>query len=271
MIKKLLFLLFFSFQALAFTIPENLTQGMFVYGRVNDGEKIFYEDLPVPVVNGKYVFALGRNAPKKINITIDKGWWCKDEHLTFNVKPQEWKIDIFDGVPQHTVTPDSLQVKRIQKEQQILDTARAKRPVKNTLPMCFIAPTDATRISSPFGAQRIINGVKQRHHSGVDMAAPEGADVYATADGVVILAENDLFYSGGTILIEHGSGIQSGYSHLSKLNAMVGDKIKQGDIIGLIGSTGRATGPHLHFTLAWENIRIAPEMTFCNSCPCGDK
>ena len=103
------------------------------------------------------------------------------------------------------------------------------------------------------------------------MAAPEGTPVKATADGVVILAENDLFYTGGTVLIEHGNGIQSGYSHLSRVDVKAGDEIKQGDILGLVGMTGRATGPHLHFTLAWENIRIAPEFIYCNSCPCRDK
>ena len=111
----------------------------------------------------------------------------------------------------------------------------------------------------------------QRPHSGVDLAAPEGTEVKATADGVVVLAQKDLFYTGGTIIIEHGSGVQSGYSHLSKVGVKNGDVVRQGDVIGQVGMTGRATGPHLHFTLSWENIRVAPEFEFCTSCPCGDK
>lgn len=271
MIKKFLFFWLFSLPALAFTIPDDLTQGMFVYGTAEKGEQIYYEDLKVPVINGKYVFALGRNARPEIQITIKRGFFSKDEKLYFKVAPRTWQKDVFDGVPQRTVAPSATDLKRIQSEQVLLNTARAKRPIKDTFPTCFIKPVEETRISSHFGSYRVINGIAQRPHSGLDMAAPEGTPVKATADGVVILAENDLFYTGGTVLIEHGNGIQSGYSHLSRVDVKVGDEIKQGDILGLVGMTGRATGPHLHFTLAWENIRIAPEFIYCNSCPCRDK
>ncbi len=264
--KVITLLLLFSFPAFAFTIPDNLTQGMLVYGTAEKGEKVYYEDLPVPVHDGKYVFALGRNTRREILITIKRGWF-EEEKLMFPVKPREWKTDTFDGVPQKTVKPNPEHKKRIAAEQKILDTARAKRPIKNGLPMCFIKPIQEKRISSPFGAQRIVNGVKQRHHSGVDMAAPTGTPIKAAADGVVILAHDDLFYSGGTILIEHGNGVQTGYSHLSRLDVETGDEVKQGDIIGAVGSTGRSTGPHLHFTLAWENIRVAPEFEWRESCP----
>ena len=141
-------------------------------------------------------------------------------------------------------------------------------------PMCFEWPLkkeNRKRISSPFGWQRVYNGTPLRHHSGLDIAAATGTPVYATADGYVILAHDDLFYTDGTVLIEHGSGVQTGYSHLSKVKVKTGDKVKQGDVVGLVGQTGRATGPHLHFTLAWENIRVAPEFEYCTTCPCGDK
>lgn len=270
MFKKLLLLILFSFSANAFTIPENLTQGMLVYGTAEKDEKIYYEDLPVPIYDGKYVFALGRNAKPEIQITIKRGWFSS-ERLYFKVSPREWQKDVFDGVPENTVKPSQEDLDRIAAEQKILDSARAKRPIKNGFPTCFIKPVEETRISSAFGSQRIINGVPQRPHSGVDMAAPEGTPVKASADGVVILAHDDLFYTGGTVLVEHGNGVQTGYSHLSKVNVKTGDKVKQGDIVGLVGMTGRATGPHLHFTLAWKNIRVAPEFEYCTTCPCGDK
>ena len=270
MLKKVLFLLLFSFSASAFTIPDNLTQGMLVYGTAEKGEKIYYEDLPVPVYDGKYVFALGRNARSEIQITVKRGWF-DSEKLYFKVTPRDWKKDVFDGVPPKTVKPSKENLERVAGEQKLLDSARAKRPVKEGFPTCFIKPVKETRISSPFGAQRVINGVPQRPHSGVDLAAPEGEPVKASADGVVILAHDDLFYTGGTVLIEHGNGVQTGYSHLSKVNVKTGDKVKQGDVVGLVGMTGRATGPHLHFTLAWENIRVAPEFEYCESCPCRDK
>ena len=269
MIKKFFVLALFSCSANAFSIPDNLQQGMFVFGTAEADEKIFYEDIEVPVYNGKYVFALGRNAPQKIQITVKKGWFEK-KILNFSVKERTWKKNIFDGVPENTVKPSKEEKERIAKEQKILDEARKKKYFKSEFPERFYWPVEG-RISSPFGAERIINGVKQSSHSGVDIAAPMGADVKATADGMVVLAENDLFYTGGTILMAHGGGIVSGYSHLSELTVKNGDIVKVGDVIGKVGATGRATGPHLHFTLSWENIRVAPEFVCESCCPDGDE
>ena len=269
MIKKVLFFCFFSFHSLAFTIPNDLQQGMFVFGTAEPDEVIFYEDIKVPVYDGKYVFALGRNASEEIQITIKKGWF-KKQILTFPVKKRDWKTDVFDGVPMRTVKPLKVDEKRIASEQKILDKARAQKYFKADFPTHFYWPLEG-RISSPFGAQRVINGVKQKHHSGVDIAVPTGTPIKATADGMVVLAENDLFYTGGTILIAHGGGIVSGYSHLSSLSVKNGDVVKAGDIIGLSGSTGRSTGPHLHFTLSWNDIRIAPEFICERCCPKGDE
>ena len=269
MFKKVLFLLLISSGVSAFTIPDDLTQGMFVFGTAESDEKIWYEDIEVPVHNGKYVFALGRNTPQEIQITVKKGWF-KKEVLIFPVKKRDWKQDVFDGVPQKTVAPSQEDLKRVEKEQKILDAARLKKYFKADFPKRFYWPIEG-RISSPFGAERIINGVKQSSHSGVDIAAPHGTEVKATASGKVVLAENDLFYTGGTILIAHGGGIVSGYSHLSELSISVGDIVNAGDEIGKVGATGRATGPHLHFTLSWENIRIAPEFICERCCPKGDE
>ena len=242
---------------------------MFVFGTAEPDEKILYEDIEVPVHDGKYVFALGRNAPNEIRVTVKRGWFEK-EILTFPVKKRGWKQDVFDGVPENTVKPSDEEKERIAKEQKILDSARKKIYYKADFPKDFYWPIDG-RISSPFGAERIINGVKQSSHSGVDIAAPMGADVKATADGLVILAQNDLFYTGGTILIAHGGGVVSGYSHLSEVMVKNGDNVLAGDIIGKVGATGRATGPHLHFTLSWKNIRVAPEFICKTCCPNRDE
>ena len=207
--------------------------------------------------------------PEEIQITIKKGWFEK-RVLTFPVKQRFWKKDVFNGVPQKTVKPSEDDLKRIAKEQKILDAARRKKYFKPDFPMRFYWPLQG-RISSPFGAFRVINGVPQKHHSGLDIASPKGTPIKATADGMVVLAENDLFYTGGTILIAHGGGIVSGYSHLSELSVSVGDIVKAGDVIGLVGSTGKSTGPHLHFTLSWNDIRIAPEFICEICCPDGDE
>lgn len=259
--------------AMAFEMPENLTQGMLVYGRVEPDETVHYGELTAPVQDGVFIIALGRNAPKKIELEIHKGgfWGFGEtvERKSFAVKPFDWSIDYVEGVPAKTVSPDKESLERVRREQVILDNARAKR-WRSGFPMCFEWPLkkeDRKRISSPFGWQRVYNGTPLRHHSGLDIAAATGTPVYATADGYVILAHDDLFYTGGTVLIEHGSGVQSGSSHLSQVLVKTGDEVKKGDLIGLVGMTGRATGPHLHFTLAWENIRFDPERVLQESCP----
>ena len=223
MVKKFFVLLLISGSANAFSIPDNLEQGMFVFGTAEPDEKILYEDIEVPVHDGKYVFALGRNAPNEIRVTVKRGWFEK-QVLTFPVKKRGWKQDIFDGVPENTVKPSAEELKRIKKEQKILDSARKKMYYRADFPKDFYWPVDG-RISSPFGAERIINGVKQSSHSGVDIAVPMGTDIKATADGKVIVAEKDLFYTGGTILIAHGGGVVSGYSHLSEVMVKNGDNV----------------------------------------------
>ena len=259
--------------AMAFEMPENLTQGMLVYGRVEPDETVHYGEYTAPVQDGMFLIALGRNTPKKIELEIHKGGFLgfgeTVERKTFAVTPFDWQIDYVEGVPAKTVFSSNEDKKRINKEHKILDSARAKR-WRSGFPMCFewpIKKEERKRISSPFGWQRVYNGTPLRHHSGLDIAAATGTPVYATADGYVILAHDDLFYTGGTVLIEHGSGVQSGSSHLSQVLVKTGDEVKKGDLIGLVGMTGRATGPHLHFTLSWESIRIDPERILQETCP----
>lgn len=251
--------------ALAFEVPDNLHQGMFVYGTVQDGETVYFRGIEAPVQDGVFMVALGRNAPREVDFVIDRGWFSCDEVVTVPVAPYPWHKEYVNGVPQKTVTPSKEHKKRLAEEQKILDNARAKRPLDG-FPMCFEWPIKG-RITGEFGAQRVYNGTPLRPHSGLDIAAPKGTPIKASADGIVILSHPDLFYTGGTVLMEHGSGVQTGYSHLSRLFVQTGDRVKKGDVIGEVGSTGRSTGPHLHFTLAWENIRVNPLVTLQDNCP----
>lgn len=267
MIKKILFFCLFSFSAIAFEMPENLSQGTFVFGKAKTNEKIFFDGKKVPIYQGKFLFALGRYAPKTIDVIVEKDGQKKTH--TFDVNQKDWPKDYVTGVPDKTVNPPDEVLSRINKENVLIKEARAKR-FFDSFPTCFLYPLkkeDIKRISSEFGVERIYNGVPKSYHSGLDLAADEGKPVYATASGKIILAQKDLFYTGGTVLIEHGSGVQSGYSHLSSLDVSEGMSVKQGDLIGRIGMTGRANGPHLHFTLSWENIRINPLSVLVESCP----
>lgn len=123
----------------------------------------------------------------------------------------------------------------------------------------FIWPAKG-RLSGFYGSQRVLNGDPKRPHYGVDVAAPTGTEVVAPADGVVRLAHPDLFFSGGTIIIDHGFGVNSTFLHLSSVDVEVGEPVKQGDFIGRIGATGRATGPHLDWRINWLNHRLDPQL-----------
>lgn len=266
MIKKVLFFCLFSFSAIAFEMPENLSQGTFVFGKAKTNEKILFDGKKVPIYQGMFLFALGRYAPKTIDVIVEKDGQKKTH--TFDVNQKDWPKDYVTGVPDKTVNPPADVLSRINKENVLIKEARAKR-FFDSFPTCFLYPLkkeDIKRISSEFGVERIYNGVPKSYHSGLDLAADEGKPVYATASGKIILAQKDLFYTGGTVLIEHGSGVQSGYSHLSSVDVSEGMSVKQGDLIGHIGMTGRANGPHLHFTLSWENIRINPLSVLVESC-----
>lgn len=115
------------------------------------------------------------------------------------------------------------------------------------------------RITGWFGSQRIYNGTPKSPHSGVDIAAPKGTPIHAPAGGIVIFANPDLYLTGGTVLIDHGHGVSSNLIHMSRIDVKVGDRVEQGQVVGLVGATGRATGPHMHWGMNWFNVRVDPQ------------
>lgn len=123
----------------------------------------------------------------------------------------------------------------------------------------FIAPVNG-RISGVFGSQRILDGKPRQPHSGVDFAAPEGAPVKAPAAGSVTLVDPDMYFSGGTVILDHGHGISSVFIHLSRIDVRVGQRIARGEVIGAVGATGRATGPNLHWGVSWFETRLDPQL-----------
>jgi murein DD-endopeptidase MepM/ murein hydrolase activator NlpD len=121
----------------------------------------------------------------------------------------------------------------------------------------FIMPVEGI-ISGVYGSQRILNGKPRWPHYGIDIAAKQGTMIKSSGTGVVTMAEDDLYYTGGTVIMDHGHGISTIYSHLENVLVSVGDRINQGDIIGTVGSTGRSTGPHLDFRINWFQTRLDP-------------
>jgi len=175
------------------------------------------------------------------------------------IAPRDYDIQRIDKLDQNMVTPDPKTEVRIKSDQARVKEARATPSDLRHFLMNFIWPATGP-ISGVYGSQRILNGVPKAPHFGTDIAAPEGSPIVAPADGVVRFADSDLYLTGGTVIIDHGFGIYSSYLHMSRLDVRVGQALHQGDAIGAVGKTGRATGPHLHWGLNWNEIRLDPAL-----------
>lgn len=174
------------------------------------------------------------------------------------VRTRDWRIERVDGVPQQTVTPDPEIAARIAREQAEVASARARDDARSDFAAGFQWPLRG-RISGVYGSQRIYNGTPRSPHSGLDVAAPTGTPLRAPAPGLVTFARPDLYLTGGTVLVDHGHGVSSNFLHLSRLDVKVGDRVEAGQVIGAVGATGRATGPHMHWGMNWFDVRVDPQ------------
>lgn len=206
--------------------------------------------------DGISLIALHRDVAQKIELRV----YPETEAATFyelSVKPVKWDIQRVNGVAQHKVTPNKSHQKEISRELNDVNKALASRLAYDYWHKGFIEPVKG-RVSGYFGNQRVFNGVPKSPHSGTDIAASEGTPVLASGDGKVILSGKDYFYTGNMVIIDHGYGLQTIYAHLQKATIKVGDMVNQGDIIGYVGKTGRATGAHLHWGASLNGVRFRP-------------
>lgn len=206
--------------------------------------------------DGDFIIAFDRDQGQKTPLTfIDK-----DGHEiqnTLSVAAAKWDIQNLKGVPPRKVTPSREDEAAIKDERIKVRGSLTADTDKTYWQKGFIEPVQG-RISGYFGGQRIMNGKKMNPHQGTDIAAPVGTPVKAAADGIVMLNAPDTFYSGNVIVLDHGHGLQTIYAHLNKMNVKKGDLVKQGDIIGEVGKTGRVTGPHLHWGASLRGTRFNP-------------
>lgn len=237
---------------------QPIVQGALVYGKTDINADVYYMDSKLMVgPKGEFVFALPKEGVETFTISVKKDNYKVTK--TYDVEIRSWKEEVVNGLPPKKVSPSENDLKRIAAENLILKQAR-ENTSSQIFPVCFKRPVDkGARISSEFGSRRVLNGVKTAGHSGTDYALPKGSSVLAPVDGVVKVVHSDMFYSGQTILIDHGYGVFSSYSHLNDIFVKKGQFVKQGDLIGEVGTTGRSTGPHLHFTLTWFGVRVDPE------------
>ena len=177
--------------------------------------------------------------------------------LPFTIVTGPYRSEQIRGVPQSRVTPSITDFRRIAREQKII--AAAYEAVRDTVMMddTFRYPVEKKTITSPYGTRRVFNGLLRSYHGGLDLRAYEGTPLYAAQSGVVKLAQN-LFYSGNHVLIEHGMGIHTGYSHMSRLYVKTGDEVSRGQLLGLSGATGRVTAAHLHWTVSVDGVGVSP-------------
>ena len=233
-------------------LPSSLSQGGLVIGHAAPGTRVTVAGKPVHVgADGIFVFGAGRDETGPIEVVVGGA-----KH-SLTVTPRDWPIERVEGVPPATVNPPPEIAARIQREQAEVVAARNRDDAREDFAHGFIWPVTG-RISGRFGNQRIYNGDPKAPHSGMDIAVPQGTPVKAPADGIITFAKPDLYLTGGTILLDHGFGLSSNFLHLSRIDVKVGQHVHQGDVIGLAGMTGRATGPHVHWGFNWFGVRLDP-------------
>ncbi|MFC5569305.1 M23 family metallopeptidase [Lysobacter yangpyeongensis] len=237
--------------------PAQASQGSLVFGKVPAGSVVRYGERELhPTPYGTVVFGIGRDeaGPVQVHVQHADG---RDEVASIVVTPRDWPIERIEGVPPETVNPPPEIAARIEREQAMVAQARLRDDARADFVQAFVWPVQG-RISGRFGNQRIYNGTPRAPHSGMDIAAAQGTPVQAPAAGVVTFANPDLYLTGGTVLLDHGHGVSSNFLHLSRIDVQVGDRVAQGQVIGAVGATGRATGPHLHWGMNWFDVRIDP-------------
>ena len=234
-------------------------QGGVIFGLAAPGSTVALDEAAIMVsAQGRFVFGFGRDetGERTLRVTAPGG---QEETIALQIVPRQFNIERVDGLPPSTVTPDPEAAQRIRDEAAMVASARSRRDPRTDYANGFTWPASG-RISGVYGSQRVLNGEPRNPHFGLDIAAPTGSPVHAPADGIVTLAHPDMYFSGGTLILDHGHGLASTFLHLSKIHAEAGSLVKQGQLIAEIGATGRASGPHLDWRMNWLDRRVDPQL-----------
>ncbi len=246
----------------AFELTGEFRQGGLLFGRAEPGEQVLYRDKVLQQdTQRRFIIGLDRDESKSISVVSRTA--RGDIGRDFEILPRDYAIQQIEGVAHKYVEPDAEQVARTRREAAKVWQARQQQRSQNTFFNGFAWPASGP-ITGVFGSQRVYNGQPRRPHYGVDIAGPEGTPVAAPADGLITLAEEDLFFSGGTLIIDHGHGLSSTFLHLSAIHVETGEQVRQGQPVAQMGATGRVTGSHLDWRMNWtgggKNIRIDPQL-----------
>ena len=258
------FLLFGNSNAqFRYDLPKRALQGEIIISKIHEYNKssnikLFSDKIPLEVSkNGYFVVPIDRDRKNNILIEICKNKICETNEIT--VLKRNFDIQEINGLPTKLVTPDEKILERIIAENKIIKRSKKILLENENFLNGFVQPVKGI-ITGVFGSQRVLNGKPKSPHRGLDIANNEGTPVVSTNDGVVILAEPDLYYTGGTIVVDHGYGVKSIYAHLASVDVTLNSKIKKNEVIGTVGSTGRSTGPHLHWGIMVFDTYVDPEL-----------
>lgn len=252
------FLVCCSCVAAGLELSGNLQQGGMVIGSVAPGTEVRLDGETVAVTpDGHFVIGFDRDAAAVA--TLEWAGPEGSETRKLSIKPREYNIQYIEGIAKNMMSPDEDELKRIRQEAGEVRAARGRMVERTDFAGEFHWPLLGP-ITGVFGSQRVYNGEPRRPHYGVDVSAPVGTPVTTPAPGIVTLAHPDMFFSGGTLIIDHGYGVSSTLMHLSKVLVEVGEEVKPGDIVAEVGASGRATGPHLDWRMNWRKARIDPQL-----------
>ncbi len=240
-------------------LDGSFVQGGHAMGRTWPRARIFVdgEALTTASAQGRFVVGFDRHAPPSTRIEVRAGGRRISRVLT--IAPGTFPTTRIDGLPPSTVEPTNpALLARIRQEAAIKAEAFASQVDDDAFADGMIWPLQTYRISSEWGSQRVLNGTPARPHYGIDLAAPAGTPIRAPAAGRVVLARTGLHFEGGLTLIDHGQGLITAYLHQSDIVAREATPVRRGDVIGYVGTTGRATGPHLCWRMKWRNRNLDP-------------
>jgi murein DD-endopeptidase MepM/ murein hydrolase activator NlpD len=244
---------------LAIDLQGDLVPGGMAVGWTEPGAKVLLGETPVMVApDGLYVIGFGRDQGPRQQITIILPTGEIEQQI-LSIASRSYEVQRIEQLDQNMVTPDPTTEARIKDDQAQVKAARSTSSQRRDFLSDFIWPVTGP-ISGVYGSQRILNGVPKAPHFGTDIAAPEGSPIVAPADGVVRLAETGFYLTGGTVILDHGQGVYTSYLHLSAVDVAAGQELRQGERLGKVGKTGRATGPHLHWGLNWNETRLDPAL-----------
>ncbi len=241
------------------SLDGDAVQGGMMIGHAPVGSTLDLDGRAVrQAADGLFVIGFGRDHGPTARLTLRAPDGSRRRH-DIAVARRAYKIQRIDGLPPKMVTPGAAALKRIRREAAKIRAVRALDTPDTWFAEGFGWPVQGV-ITGVFGSQRVLNGEARRPHYGIDIAAPAGTIVRAPAAGRVALAQADLYFTGGTVMLDHGHGVTSVFSHLRDVTVKLGTHLGQGDPLGTVGSTGRSTGPHLDWRVNWFTQRLDPAL-----------